>query len=310
MNGVPIIEIRGLTKRFGTNVAVNNLDLTVLRGDIYGFLGPNGAGKSTTIRMMLSLIRPTAGTISIFGQPLAENRSAVLRRVGAIVEKPDCYLYLTARRNLDILGRLAGADVSRRTIDAALDRVGLSERADDKVKTYSYGMKQRLGIAQALLHNPDLIILDEPVNGLDPQGVREIRSLILELARENGKTVFLSSHILSEVEMTANRMVIISNGRAVVEGTVKELLDEGILRVSIETDNSENARKTLVAAGFSLAEGTNATNSTVVFSMHKSDIPTAIARLVAADISVYDVGSAHSLEDYFISITSTALQKQ
>ncbi|GAB1430431.1 ATP-binding cassette domain-containing protein [Ignavibacteria bacterium] len=310
MNDEPIIEVRGLTKHFGTTTAVDNLDLTVRRGDIYGFLGPNGAGKSTTIRMMLSLIRPTAGEIRIFGLSLAENRSDVLRRVGAIVEKPDCYLYLTARRNLDILGRLAGADVSRRTIDATLDRVGLLERADDKVKTYSYGMKQRLGIAQALLHNPDLIILDEPVNGLDPQGVREIRSLILELAQENRKTVFLSSHILAEVEMTANRMAIIANGHTVVEGGVKELLDEGTLQVSIETNNSEHARKVLANAGFTPVDNVNGKNSVIVFSMRKNDIPTAIARLAEADISIYDIGSTRSLEEYFISITGSSPQKQ
>lgn len=300
----PIIELRGLTKQFGAIHAVENLDLTVCRGDIYGFLGPNGAGKSTTIRMMLSLIRPSSGSIKILGQSLAEHRAAILRRVGAIVEKPDFYLYLTARRNLEILGRLSGADVSRRSIEAALDHVGLGGRADSKVKTFSYGMKQRLGIAQALLHDPELVILDEPVNGLDPQGVREIRELILELAHGRGKTVFLSSHLLPEVEMIANRMAIIAGGKAVVEGTVKELLNEGMLKVSIETDAPDRAASILTQAGF-LPAGDAAAHS-VVFSMEKSGIPVAISLITGAGIAVYGIDSTRSLEEYFIAITGTA----
>lgn len=300
----PIIELRGLTKQFGAIHAVENLDLTVCRGDIYGFLGPNGAGKSTTIRMMLSLIRPTSGSIRILGQSLAEHRAAILRRVGAIVEKPDFYLYLTARKNLEILGRLSGTDVSRRSIETALDHVGLGGRADSKVKTFSYGMKQRLGIAQALLHDPELIILDEPVNGLDPQGVREIRELILELAHGRGKTVFLSSHLLPEVEMIANRMAIIAGGKAVVEGTVKELLNEGMLKVSIETDAPDRATSILTQAGF-LPAGDTAAQS-VVFSMEKSGIPVAISLITSAGIAVYGIDSTRSLEEYFIAITGTA----
>lgn len=300
----PIIELRGLTKQFGAIHAVENLDLTVCRGDIYGFLGPNGAGKSTTIRMMLSLIRPSSGSIKILGQSLAEHRASILRRVGAIVEKPDFYLYLTARRNLEILGRLSGADVSRRSIEAALDHVGLGGRADSKVKTFSYGMKQRLGIAQALLHDPELVILDEPVNGLDPQGVREIRELILELAHGRGKTVFLSSHLLPEVEMIANRMAIIAGGKAVVEGTVKELLNEGMLKVSIETDAPDRAASILTQAGF-LPAGDAAAHS-VVFSMEKSGIPVAISLITGAGIAVYGIDSTRSLEEYFIAITGTA----
>ncbi len=300
----PIIELRGLTKQFGAIHAVENLDLTVYRGDIYGFLGPNGAGKSTTIRMMLSLIRPSSGSIRILGQSLAGHRANILRRVGAIVEKPDFYLYLSARRNLEILGLLSGADVSRRSIEVALDHVGLGGRADSKVKTFSYGMKQRLGIAQALLHDPELVILDEPVNGLDPQGVREIRQLILELAHGRGKTVFLSSHLLPEVEMIANRMAIIAGGKAVVEGTVKELLNEGMLKVGIETDAPDRATAILTQAGF-ISAGENAGNS-VVFSMEKSGIPIAISLLTGAGIAVYGINSTRSLEEYFIAITGSA----
>lgn len=195
-----IIEIRSLCKSFGQFKAVYNLDLTVNKGDIYGFLGPNGAGKSTTIRMLMSLITPTSGSISVFGKPLTTHRNHILAGIGAIVEKPDFYLYLTAEENLRILGKLNSIDLSSKQIHRSLDQVGLLDRANSKVKTFSYGMKQRLGIAQALLHDPELIVLDEPTNGLDPVGVKEIRELILKLRTEQQKTIFLSSHILPEVE--------------------------------------------------------------------------------------------------------------
>ncbi len=225
----PIIELRGLRKHYGSFTAVDGLDLTVFKGDIYGFLGPNGAGKSTTIRMMLSLVQPSAGTINIFGKPLSTHRMEILRRIGSIVERPDFYNYLSARRNMELLGRLSGADVSRANILRVLDMVGLASRAESKVKTFSHGMKQRLGIAQALLHEPDLVVLDEPTTGLDPHGMVDVRNIILSLARDHNKTVVLSSHILPEVELTATRMVIINRGKALVEGAVEEVVkDRGL----------------------------------------------------------------------------------
>ncbi|MCF8412501.1 MAG: ATP-binding cassette domain-containing protein, partial [Melioribacteraceae bacterium] len=207
-----IIEVKGLTKKYKDLVAVNNLDLNVYRGDVFGFLGPNGAGKSTTIRMLLTLIEPTAGDIKIFGLPLKKNRIEILSKIGAIVEKPDFYLYLSAYKNLEILGKVSGADTSNKRLMEILELVGLDKRWKSKVKTFSHGMKQRLGIAQALLHNPELIILDEPTTGLDPMGIKEIRDLIIQLSRDQGKTIFLSSHILREVELIANRMIIINKG--------------------------------------------------------------------------------------------------
>jgi ABC-2 type transport system ATP-binding protein len=225
----PIIELRGLRKHYGKFVAVDGLDLTVYRGDVYGFLGPNGAGKSTTIRMMLSLVKPTAGSIHIFGKPLAEHRAEILRRIGSIVERPDFYNYLSARRNMELLGRLSGANVGKANILRVLDMVGLASRAESKVKTFSHGMKQRLGIAQALLHEPDLIVLDEPTTGLDPHGMVDVRNIILSLARDHNKTVVLSSHILPEVELTATRMVIINKGKAIVEGAVADVVQDGNL---------------------------------------------------------------------------------
>jgi len=184
-----VIEISGLTKRFKEVRAVNEVDFKVHTGDVFGFLGPNGAGKSTTIRMMLSLISPTAGTIKIFGESLNENRKEILTNIGAIVEKPDFYLYLPAIKNLEILAKISGKEISKKRVFELLELVGLKDRAKSKVKTFSHGMKQRLGIAQALLHNPELIVLDEPTTGLDPQGVKEIRDLIIHLSKEENKTI-------------------------------------------------------------------------------------------------------------------------
>jgi ABC-type multidrug transport system ATPase subunit len=222
----PIITIRGLSKRFNHLQAVDNLNLEVLEADVYGFLGPNGSGKSTTIRMMLSLVRPDSGTIDIFGMSLKNSRKDILSRIGALVEKPDFYEYLSAYKNLEILSSYFGRKDSRDRIMEVLEITGLQDRANSKVKTYSRGMKQRLGIAQAILHDPELIILDEPTSGLDPQGVKDIRDLILYLSREIHKTILLSSHQLHEIELVANRMVIIDKGKAVIEGEVKELLKD------------------------------------------------------------------------------------
>ncbi|MCX6233524.1 MAG: ATP-binding cassette domain-containing protein [Bacteroidetes bacterium] len=219
-----IIKISGLSKRFGDIQAVEDLNLTVYSQDIYGFLGPNGSGKSTTIRMMLSLVRPDKGSVHIFGMPLQGNRKAILSRIGALVEKPDFYDYLTAYKNLEILATYSGKKVSASQIMDVLALTGLHDRAESKVKTFSKGMKQRLGIAQALLHQPELIILDEPTAGLDPQGVKDVRDLIIQLNSEMKKTILLSSHQLHEIEQLANRMIIIDMGRAVVEGYVAELL--------------------------------------------------------------------------------------
>lgn len=235
-----VIEVRGLTKRFRDLTAVNNLDLNVYQGDVFGFLGPNGAGKSTTIRMLLSLIKPTSGSMKIFGMPLKENREKILKKVGAIVEKPDFYLYLSAYKNLEILGKVSGADVSKKKIMEMLELVGLDKRAKSKVKTYSHGMKQRLGLAQALLHDPELIILDEPTTGLDPQGMKEIRDLIIYLSKVKNKTIFLSSHILHEVELIASRMIIINKGATQVEGTVDELLKSDKVSVTFEVEDRKS----------------------------------------------------------------------
>ena len=243
MNGDKIIEINSLTKDFKDLRAVNSLNLNVFEGDVFGFLGPNGAGKSTTIRMLLSLIKPTEGSIKLFDKTLQKNRIEILKRIGAIVEKPDFYGYLSAYKNLEILGKISGKEISKNRIMEVLELVGLSKRYKSKVKTFSHGMKQRLGLGQALLHNPDLIILDEPTTGLDPQGMKEIRDLILHLSKVEKKTIFLSSHILSEVELVANRMIIINKGTTKVEGYVKDLLNAKKLKVSFEVNDEEKTNQ-------------------------------------------------------------------
>ncbi|HOI28721.1 MAG TPA: ABC transporter ATP-binding protein [Melioribacteraceae bacterium] len=302
MNSERIIEVRGLTKKFKNITAVNNLDLNVYRGDVFGFLGPNGAGKSTTIRMLLSLIKPTSGTIKIFGKPLRENREEILSKVGAIVEKPDFYLYLSAYKNLEILGKLSGADVSRNKIMEMLELVGLAKRAKSKVKTYSHGMKQRLGIAQALLHDPELIILDEPTTGLDPQGMKEIRDLILYLSRTKNKTIFLSSHILREVEIIASRMIIINKGSTQVEGTVDELLNVDKLSVTFELDRIDDAVKALEGTEWR-EKFTSSSKKELYFELLKDEIALLNKFFIEKGFMVSAVVPVRSLEDYFLKIT-------
>jgi len=302
LNSEQVIEVRGLTKKFGSLIAVNNLDLNVYRGDVFGFLGPNGAGKSTTIRMLLSLIKPTSGEMKIFGKSITKNRKEIFSKIGAIVEKPDFYLYLSAYKNLEILGKLSGADTSKKKIMEMLELVGLEKRYKSKVKTYSHGMKQRLGLAQALLHDPELIILDEPTTGLDPQGMKEIRDLIIYLSREKGKTIFLSSHILHEVELIATRMIIISKGTAQVEGTVEELLKSEKVVVTFEVDKIEDAIRTVNESKWK--ENFKSTSkSEINFELTKNEIAMLNKYLIEKGILVSAVVPVRSLEDYFLRIT-------
>ena len=298
----PAIAIRDLHKSYGSFNAVNGLSLTVEQGDVCGFLGPNGAGKSTTIRMLMTLIRPTSGSIKVFGMDLATHRADILRRIGAIVERPDFYNYLTARKNLELVGRLSAADVSKASVDRVLGIVGLGQRTDSKVKTFSHGMKQRLGIAQALLHNPDLIILDEPTTGLDPQGMVDIRDLILELSQDHRKTVFLSSHILPEVELTANRMVIINRGKAVIEGSVQDLLNNGRMKVTIETSEISRAHELLRASALG-DQIQSVTHGELIVMLERHEIAGVVQLLTSNNIPLSAVTPVRSLEEYFISLT-------
>ncbi len=302
MNGEKIIEISELTKDFKELRAVNNLNLNVLKGDVFGFLGPNGAGKSTTIRMLLTLIKPTKGDIKLFGKSLAENRIEILRKVGAIVEKPDFYGYLSAYKNLEILGKISGHQISKKRIMEVLELVGLDKRSNSKVKTFSHGMKQRLGIAQALIHEPELIILDEPTTGLDPQGMKEIRELIQSLSKEKGKTIFLSSHILSEVELVANRMIIINKGTTQVEGYVKDLLKSNKIKVTFEVEDSDKAVNLISLTSWS-KNLTSYTKSSLIFELENEEIPKLNKYFVENNISVNAIIPTRSLEEYFLKIT-------
>jgi ABC-type multidrug transport system ATPase subunit len=221
-----VLQTFDLTKDYRGRRAVDHLNLEVRRGDVFGFLGPNGAGKSTTLRMLVGLVRPTAGRAELFGHCVQQEKHLALRRVGAVVETPAFYEFLSARENLCLFGRLSGP-VPRPQVEAVLELVGLQDRADEKVRTFSHGLKQRLGLAQALLPQPELILLDEPTAGLDPPGMREVRDLLVDLARNQGVTVFLSSHLLNEVEQICNRVAIIHLGKLLIQGDIGELLHQG-----------------------------------------------------------------------------------
>ncbi|MBL7709904.1 MAG: ABC transporter ATP-binding protein [Chitinophagaceae bacterium] len=298
-----IIQVKDLNKDFGEIKAVSNLSFSVPAGQVYGFLGQNGAGKSTTIRMLLTLIKPSSGTIQIFGMELQKHRKEILRKVGAIIERPDLYKYLTALENLRIFGIMSGIKISEKKLMEQLAMVGLADRAHSKVKTYSQGMKQRLGIATALVHDPELIILDEPTNGLDPQGIADIRNLILHLKKDLGKTLVVSSHLLSEVELIADSMIIIDKGKKLVEGKVNDLFDPSETVVEVKTINDEIALEKLKVSQlgqFIL----NKRNDAILLKLHREQVPVVMKEMVQMDIGILSFHSKHSLEDYFLSLTT------
>lgn len=294
------LSIRNLRKTYGQFVAVDDLSFHVESGDIYGFLGPNGAGKSTTIRALLGLIRPTSGQVEIFGQSLEADRSNAMRRIGSIVEKPDFYKNLSGRKNLELFAWLSGVKDAQKRIDQLLELVGLSRRDRDAVKGYSHGMKQRLGLAQALLHDPDLVILDEPTTGLDPQGIVDLRNLLLHL-RTEGKTIFLSSHILSEIELIASRMVIICKGRAVAEGSVADLLSREDLVVEF---NYLPDAQLSIGVDFPWTDQIQrAAPESLVLSLSDDQIPEVNRWLVHRGFQVVSIQSRRRLEELFVRLT-------
>jgi ABC-2 type transport system ATP-binding protein len=241
------IEVHGLTKRFGERTALADLDLTVPRRSAFGFLGPNGAGKTTLIRLLLGLTGPTAGSMRLLGLPIPQRRADALARVGAIVEEPRFHPFLTGRENLAVVAAARDRQATAR-IPGVLARVGLSERADDRVKSYSLGMRQRLGVARALLADPELLILDEPTNGLDPAGIHEFRQMIREFVDE-GRTVLLSSHLLDEVEKICDYVAIVDRGRVVVQGSLAELNAAGDHTILVGTTDDPRALARLVVDG-------------------------------------------------------------
>jgi ABC-type multidrug transport system ATPase subunit len=298
-----IVQVTNLTKQFKNLTAVNHLSFSVHEGDVYGFLGQNGAGKSTSIRMMLTLIEPTEGNIEIFGMDLAKHRREILRNIGAVIEKPDVYKYLSAYENLQLFARLSGIKPTRKLLMNQLEMVGLAQRADDKVKTFSQGMKQRLGIGIALVHNPKLIVLDEPTNGLDPQGIADIRNLILHLSREMNKTVIVSSHLLSEIEQIATRVLIIDKGKKLVEGNASELLDPSQTIVELQTMDNVFALKQLMISKWSdKIQGQR--NNSIVLKLDRREIPALHTDIASMQIQLLSLQPRHSLEDYFLQVTS------
>jgi ABC-2 type transport system ATP-binding protein len=295
-----VIRTRGLTRRFGNLVAVDRLDLEVPAGGVYAFLGPNGAGKSTTIRMLLGLLRPDAGEVEVGGFRMRRGEVRVLERVGALIESPSLYPHLTARENLEATRRMTG--VSRSRTDPVLETVRLTDAADRAVSSYSTGMRQRLGIALSLLADPDMLILDEPTNGLDPAGMQEMRELILSLSRQEGRTVFLSSHLLAEVEQVATHVGILAAGRLRFEGTLPALRSHTEEQLRVGVSDAVAAREILTQKGWSAV----VRDATTLQVMLGSDEQAARinAELVSAGLEVFHLSRVGgSLEDLFLELT-------
>ena len=291
-----LVRTDRLTKRYGARVAVDAVDLTVRRGEVYGFLGPNGAGKTTTLRMVLGLVRPTSGTVQVLGRPAG--RPEVTARLGALVEGPGFYPYLSGRDNLRTMARYRG--LPRAEVERVLDVVGLAERGADRLKSYSLGMKQRLGVAAAMLGDPEVIVLDEPTNGLDPAGMADMRALVVSLAR-GGQTVLLSSHLLAEVQEICDRVGVIDDGRLLREATVAELRGGTVLRV----------RATPAARAAEVAERVvdgatvvRAADGVVEVSAAPDAAPAVARALVEAGVELHELRALErDLEDVFFELT-------
>ena len=291
-----VVQTDALTKRYGDRLAVDAVSMTVRRGEVYGFLGPNGAGKTTTLRMMLDLIRPTGGTASILGRPAGS--PDVIDKVGALIEGPGFFPYLSGRDNLRVLARSRGLDGS--AVEGALVRVDLADRGDDKYKRYSLGMKQRLGVAAALMGDPELIVLDEPTNGLDPAGMADMRALVVSLAR-GGQTVLLSSHLLAEVQEICDRVGVINGGRLLRESTVAELRGEATLRVRA-TPEDQALVVAMRAAG---DDGVRRTAHGLEIDLSAAAAPALVRDLVAAGVDVHEIASVErTLEEVFFEMTT------
>ncbi len=300
------IETVGLTKRFGERTALDGIDLQVPRGVAFGFLGPNGAGKTTIIRTLLGLTHASAGSMHLLGHPVPTERAQALQRVGAIVEEPRFHMYLTGRENLRLVAAVRGPQ-ARELIDPALARVGLTERAEEKVKSYSMGMRQRLGVARCLLADPLLLILDEPTNGLDPGGIQEFREMIRAMVEQEGRTVFISSHLLDEVEKTCDAAAIVDRGKIVTQGAIADLAAGGDARheLIVGVDDIDRALgilrgNQLVTEARSADEGIR-----VVLSGEPQTAALLNAALVQAGVGVMRLEPVrHSLEQRFLQITS------
>jgi ABC-2 type transport system ATP-binding protein len=304
--GAFVVETSGLTKRFGERVAVDDVELRVPRGSAFGYLGPNGAGKTTLIRMLLGLTDATSGSMQLLGRPVPADRAAALARVGAIVEEPRFHGYLTGRENLSVIAAAREPEAHDR-IDGALTRVGLSQRADERVKRYSLGMRQRLGVARSLLADPELLILDEPTNGLDPAGIHEFRDMIRGFVAE-GRTVLLSSHLLDEVEKICDQVAIVDQGRVVMQGSIEDLAADGAPTILIAT--SDDVRALGVLGRHRAVESTATEPDGIRVTLHcdveaKSAADDIGRRIFEAGLAIRHFERARaSLEQRFLEITS------
>jgi len=299
------VETHGLTKRFGENVAVNGVELLVPRGCAFGYLGPNGAGKTTLIRVLLGLTHADAGTMSLLGYPVPRQRASALARVGAIVDEPRFHGHLTGRQNLQLLAA-AREPAARERIEPALERVGILHRADDRVSKYSMGMRQRLGVAACLIGDPQLLILDEPMNGLDPAGMHEMRDMILSLVAE-GRTVVLSSHLLDEVERTCHAVAIVDRGSVIRQGPISELLAGASLALQVECSEPDRARGLLESTtiGATIEVGPLGLGITLPAGTARDLVAEINRILVEGGISVYRLQEIQaSLESWFLQVTS------
>jgi ABC-2 type transport system ATP-binding protein len=292
-----ILQISNLKKKIGKKTIIHDLSLDVYKGEVFGFLGPNGAGKTTTIRMIVGLMSITEGQVLINGKSVSKDFESAVAHVGAIVENPELYKFLTGYQNLVHYSRMMKG-ISGERIQEVVKLVGLENRINDKVKTYSLGMRQRLGLAQALLHNPSLLILDEPTNGLDPAGIREIRDYLRKLAKEEGLAVFVSSHLLSEMELMCDRIGILQHGKLIDVQNVKDFSnDKNIPQVVFTVDNASIVRELL-------GEGTLLSADQIELTIEKEDIPATVGKLVENGIKLYGIEpKGKSLEDKFLEIT-------
>lgn len=297
---VNVLMLQGVSKQLGGRSIVKQLNMQVEAGEVYGFLGPNGAGKTTTIRMIVGLAKPTEGVIRIMGSDVQRERGAALQHVGAIVENPELYSYLTGRQNLLHFARLSRVPAQSGRIDEVADLVGLADRIDEKVRRYSLGMRQRLGVAQALLAKPKLLVLDEPTNGLDPAGIREFRAMIRGLAA-TGMSVFVSSHLLNEIQLMCDRVAILNGGRIVTEQRVEDLVSGAAASVVVRVNDVEGALQIAAIAG---VRAEVMTENQVRMVMSDQDIPGLVRELVAHQLDVYAIEpERNSLEDAFLHLT-------
>ena len=294
-----ILEVNNLSKTYKNFKAIDDISFQVNKGDIYGFLGPNGAGKSTTLRMILGLIKPNKGEIKLNGSFVNFKNKKYLNNIGALIERPDFYKNLSAYQNLKILYSMSRVN-NPEIIHDVLHEVDLFDRKDDKVGSYSQGMKQRLGIAQTLLHNPQVIILDEPSNGLDPQGQADMRELILKINKDKGITVIISSHILAEIEKIANRMIVINKGQKIIEGDVGQLMSSESIKLSIKTTSNKEIENFFNSRDIAY----DSNDDIYTISWLENNIDQLVKELHNNNISIFEIKQLKTLEEYFLNLTN------